>query len=356
MISRRAWFTVLAVTLSSAASVLALEAVVRTAFSKEVDSAVLRARPQPASVVPFVRRLPHPELLYDLKPGFRAVGWNGARVETAASGCCRVVPGRPADDGPGLRVAIIGDSTPFAWKLPFEDGYGERLRPLLQRTRGPVAIRNFAVPGYNSQQNRVVLREKVLPWRPGLIILHYDHNDSEPVDDARTGFMAPEYGDNALHSMLIKLVLRRRRASASVRRTIVVPGDPAHPERLLHDYRYEGPQFEQHMREMKTIAQLAAAEKIPVMVLIWNPWLTRHADPESDHFYTFLHKPVAARLRSLGFRVADTYAPYQEFMRREGRKDLRSLWADADDAHPNAAGHSLIAGFLANEIGLRPIP
>jgi len=346
--ARTICFGVAAAALSSAAGLLGLEVVVRAAFAKETDTALLRARPQPASVVPFVRRIPHPELLYDLKPDFRVIGWNGARVETDASGCCRVVPGRPADDGPGTRIAILGDSSPFPWKLPAEDGYAERLRPLLSK-RGPVAIRSYAVPGYNSQQNRVVLREKALPWRPDLIVLHYDHNDSEPVDDSRTGFMAPEYGDNALHSMLVKLVLRRLRASASVRTTIVAPGD-GRPERLLHGYRYEGPQFEQHMREMKTIADLAAAAKVPVVVFLWNPWLTPHADPDKDPFYALLHKPVAERLRGMGFRVVDSYGLYQDYMRRERRSDLRFLWADAEDAHPNAAGHRLIANHLAGEV------
>lgn len=355
--ARRLAFGILAAALSSAACLAVLELVARVKFAHETDTALLRARPQPPSVVPFVRRIPHPELLYDLKPGFRVIGWNGARVETDASGCCRVVPGRPADDGPGPRIAILGDSSPFPWKLSAEDGYAEQLRPLLSR-RGPVAIRNYSVPGYNSQQNRVVLREKALPWRPDLIVLHYDHNDSEPVDDARTGFMAPEYGDNPLHSMLVKLVLRRWRASATVRRTVVVPGD-GRPERLLHGYRYEGPQFEQHMREMQTIADLAAAAKVPVLVFLWNPWLTPHADPNKDPFYALLHKPVGERLRAMGFRVVDSYGLYQDYMRRERRRDLRSLWADAEDAHPNAAGHRLIASYLAGEIGrvgLRPIP
>lgn len=350
MPSRNAAFAALAVALSSAAGLLGLELVARVAFSKETDTALLRARPQPASVVPFVRRVANPELLYDLKPGFRVIGWNGAKVETDASGCCRVVPGRPADDGPGFRVAILGDSTPFAWKLPMEESYGERLRPLLEKARGRVAIRNFSVPGYNSRQHRVVLRDKALPWRPNLVLLHYDHNDSEPADDSRTGFMAPEYGDNALNSRLIKLVMRRWNRSRSVRSAVAAPDDPGNPERLLHGYRYAGPQFERHMGEMKAIADLAAAAKVPVLVFVWNPWLTPHADPSKDPFYALLHEPVAKRLRGMGFRVADGYGLYQDYMRRERRKDLRSLWADAEDAHPNAAGHRLIAGYLAGEI------
>lgn len=359
MASRSAAFAAAAVALSTAAGLVGLELAARFVFAKETDTALLRAKPQPPSVVPFVRRVPDPELLYDLKPGFRVIGWNGAKVETDASGCCRVVPGRRADEGPGPRVAILGDSSPFGWKVSAEETYAERLRPLLEKGRGPVAIRNFSVPGYNSRQHRVVLRDKALPWKPSLIVLHYDHNDSEPADDSRTGFMAPEFGDNPLHSRLLKLLARRWNRARSVRRALAAPDEPGNPERSLHGYRFAGPQFERHMGEMKKIADMAAAARVPVLVFLWNPWLTAQADPRKDPFYALLHEPVARRLRDMGFRVVDSYGPYQDYMRRERRRDLKSLWADGEDAHPNAAGHRLIAGVLAGEIirlGLRPIP
>ena len=330
---------------------LPLEGFVRVVFFKEVDAASLRAKPPPASVVPFVRRVPDPELLYALAPGARVLGWDQVRVEVDVSDCCRVVPGRRADDGNGTRIAILGDSTPFAWKLPFEQSYGERLRPLLERSLpGPVLIRNFAVPGYNSQQNRVVLRDKALPWGADLVVLHYDHNDSEPVDDARAAYMSAEYGDNILHSMLLKLLRRRLRGLGPVRRTVVVLDDPANPERLLGDYRYAGPQFEHHMREMKAVAELASASGVPVIVFIWNPWLKSAADADADSFYALLHKPIGERLKGMGLRVADSYGLYQGYMSREKRGDLRPLWVSAEDAHPNAEGHRLVARYLAGEI------
>jgi lysophospholipase L1-like esterase len=323
-----------------------LEGFVRAAYWPKVDTASLAAKPPPASVVPFVRRTSVPGLLYDLKPGARVLGWGGVKVEVDASGCCRVVPGHPADEGAGTRIAILGDSTPFGWKVPFEETYGERLRLLLPGT----LIRNFAVPGYNSEQNLAALREKALAWRPDLIVLHYDHNDSEPADDSRASFLLPTYGDNALHSMLLKLLLREASRLRHIRRTLAVPGDPGHPERLLHDYRYAGPQFERHMDRMKALAELAASRRIPVLVFVWNPWLTRTRDPESDPFYTLLHEPLDQRLKGMGFRVADGYALYQNYMKAERKGDLTSLWASPDDAHPNAAGHLLIARYLAGEV------
>ncbi|MFI5362574.1 MAG: SGNH/GDSL hydrolase family protein [Elusimicrobiota bacterium] len=330
---------------SMTAGLLLLEGFVRAVFWNQVDTRSLEARPAAASVVPFIRRSADPDLLYELKPGVRLIGWGGIRVETDSSGC-RVAPGsRDADSGPP-RIAVVGDSSPFGWKVPFEATYGEQLRLRLQRALGkPVAVKNYSVPGYNSLQNLATFRDKVLRWHPDLLLLHYDNNDADPSDDDRTRYMDPAYGDNILHSMLLKFVVRRWHERAT-RMTVVVGADAAHPERLYEGYRYEGPQFEFHMRQMKAIADLAAARGIPVVVFLWNPWLTRTAEPESDPFYTLLHRPVSRRLRGFGYRVVDSYPLYQEFMRKNRLADLQSLWNGPDDAHPSAEGHRVIAGFL----------
>lgn len=348
---RQLRFAATAVFLSLTAAFLVLECFVRAYYWEEVDSISLRGDLPPASVVPFLRRIPDPELLYDLQPGARLIGWGAVRVEIDPSGCCRVLPGGRADDAVSLKIALLGDSTPFGWKTAYEKTYGHLLRSLLQRAlRRPVAIRNFAVPGYNSQQNRVVLEKKVLPWRPDLVILHYDHNDSQPVDDRSAGHMYPEYGDNPLHSMLFKLVKRRLRRLARVRSTTIVEDAPAHAESLFQGYRYSGPQFEQHFREMKRIADLAAAARIPIIAFIWNPWLKPSARFESDPFYALLHKPVSKRLRALGYRTADSYDFYQGHMSGKDQKDLSGLWITPQDAHPNAEGHRLIARYLLREV------
>lgn len=348
---RKPWLAALAVFFSLAISFLLLECFVRAFYWQEVDTAFLRENLPSPSAVPFVRRIPDPELLFDLQPGARVLGWGGIQVEIDSSGCCRVLPGRRADDVGDLRVAILGDSTPFGWKTPYAQSYGERLRPLLESAlHKSVAIRNFSVPSYNSQQNRVVFQKKVVPWRPDLVILHYDHNDADPVDDTPAGYMYPQYGDNPQHSMLLKLIRRRFRRLIGVRSTIIIGGDAAHPEELFQGYRYSGPQFEQHLREMKRIADLAAAGRIPVIAFIWDPWLNRSAHPESDPFYTLLHKPLSDRLRALGYRVADSYAFYQGHMRGNNQKNLSALWVNSRDAHPNAEGHRLIARFLLGEV------
>ena len=351
-------FAVAAVLLSLSVSLLLLEAFVRVAMHHDVDTAYLRGEAVSASLVPFVRRVADAELLYDLQPGTRVLGWGGMRVEVDPSGCCRVRPGSRADDAAGVRVAVLGDSSAFGWKLPFEDTYGERLRPLLEHAlKRTVSLRNYSVPGYNSQQNRIALRDKVLPWHPDLIILHYDHNDADPVADSLAGFLFPEYGDNALHSMLLKLVRRKLRRLALFRTTKIAGEDAARPEKKLGGYRYSGPQFEAHMSEMKVIADLAARQRIPVLVFIWDPWLKRAPNPDNDPFYVLLHKPVADRLSSLGYRVADSYFPYQEYMRAQRRDDLTALWRDAEDAHPSAENHRLIARFLLGEIlKMRALP
>src|SRR5580700_6468527 len=90
---------------SLAAGLLLPEGVVRVAFWKQVDTKYLEARPAAASVVPFIRRSADPDLLYDLKPGVRLIGWGGIRVVTDSTGC-RVAPGSRDGDAGSPRIAV----------------------------------------------------------------------------------------------------------------------------------------------------------------------------------------------------------------------------------------------------------
>ena len=106
-------------------------------------------------------------LRYELKPGVD-VNCGGVRVATSSDGTHRISAAPPTSPaGPALKIAILGDSSSFGWGVEYEATYGELLRQLLEQRLGrPVELRNFSVPGYNSQQERVVFEEHVLPWQP----------------------------------------------------------------------------------------------------------------------------------------------------------------------------------------------
>lgn len=335
---------------SSLVALLAAELGVRLVFRSEVDARRLAEANARTSFGAFTRPSRLPGLVYELRPGTR-FAWNELpRIAISSGGPYRVGEDGEAEvTADAARVAVVGDSTSFGWGVPFDAAYPEVLRHALEDRLGrPVALRNFSVPGYNSEQERIVFAEHVLPWRPRLVVLHYDHNDWEPaIREKPPTYLDPAYGDNPLRSALLKL-LARRLWIAGARRVYERTRGLEH--RLHEGYAYEGPLYDRHLEALGGIAGAAAARGIPVVCLVFDADLERAAEPLESAHYRLLHRGLAAELTARGFFVLELFHPYRKLMAAEGWEDLSPLWLAPDDAHPNEAGHGLIAQALAQFI------
>jgi hypothetical protein len=298
----------------------------------------------------FTRPSAQPGLQYELKPGVD-VNWGGVRVVTSSDGTYRTSPAHPAPLHPALKIAILGDSSAFGWGIAYQDTYGEVLRQQLEQRLGrPIELRNFSVPGYNSQQERVCFEAYVRPWKPDLVILHYDFNDADPVEGKPLNYIAADYGDNALHSVALKWY-RRSLEQRRINRVMWLPDeDPQHPTQVFAHYRCAGPQYDRHLHELEVIGQEAARDHIRLLAFIFNTWLERRQDFEQDPFYTLLHQPMVRALRRYGYAVVDSYPLYQQVMAANGWDNLIPLWIGPKDGHPSALGHRLIAQTLVEYI------
>lgn len=338
---------------ATAIALIGADVATRYIFADEIDPELLRARNRRAVIAKFTRASSHPELAYELRPGLD-IRWRGIRVVTHPQQSRRIGAGASDRDAP-LRIAIIGDSTPFGWRVDFEDTYGEVLRRRLEAHTGDaVEVRNWSVPGYNSHHLRITYRDRVRPFRPQLLIVHYDHNDANPLGRERNGYMEPEYGENPLHSAILKLLLRRRFAARTAGFLQASTDDPNNPEKLYAHYRYAGPQYDRHLAELRGLADLVAADGVKPLVLIFNTWLKRQTAPERDPFFLFLHAPLVEKLQGMGFAVLDTYGPNQALMAERGWDDLSPTWVSQGDGHPNPLGHEFIAGMLYDAMLGRP--
>ena len=145
-------------------ALLICEVAVRLLFANEVDS---DRAPDVPYLNDYAQPSEHPELRFQLKPGIDVLTWGDTRVLTDEWGHTRVGERHPVHEVPEFKLAIVGDSTSFGWKVQYEESYGEVLRGLLEeRTGRKVEVRNFSVPGYNSLHNRVTTRDRVMPWNP----------------------------------------------------------------------------------------------------------------------------------------------------------------------------------------------
>jgi hypothetical protein len=331
---------------STALVVLVLELAVRLFFGADVDIRKLRADKERFQTTSVTRASRHPQLIAELQPGIDVV-WKGNRIVTDGEGFSRIDPEHPAAREPAVRVALIGDSTAFGWGVDYRDSYGAVLERELTRALGtPVHVRNFAVPGYDSYHNRVTFEQRALPWNPDLVLLHYDPNDANKTHTDPYGYMEPDFGDNALDSALLKFAARRFYVAKTHYFRTVVFAKEDEPNRYFQTFWVGGPQYDAHVKDLQTLANIASSRRIPVVALLYDAWLQRSEHPERDGFYLQVHRPMTEHLSKAGVIVVDTYTAMQRLMRERDWPDLAPLWVFRGDPHFDVEGHRMCAALL----------
>lgn len=116
-----------------------------------------------------------------------------------------------------MRICVIGDSVAFGYRpeppmLPVRETFAKRLEFKLNvASAQPYEVLNFSVTGYNSAQEEIVLKEKVLRFEPDVVIVSYVPNDNSYTDGlgdlARQ--MSPYSLGSRLHSRLVSYVLHQ---------------------------------------------------------------------------------------------------------------------------------------------------
>jgi lysophospholipase L1-like esterase len=330
--------------------VLFADLAVGVLFRDEIDSARIAEQNARTNFGAFTRPSQLPGLVYELDPGTR-LSWNELPLlAISARGPYRISEeGELPTAADALRIAVLGDSVSFGWRVPFDASYPEVLRRSLgDAFDRPIAVRNFSVPGYNSEQERLVLERLALPWRPRLLLLHYDHNDWEPaIREKPASYLEPSYGDNALRSSMLKLFARRKRIARETERRDRLR---SHEHRTFEGYAYDGPLYDRHLEQLRRIAEIAAGQQVPVLCVIFDAFLRRAEAPLESEHYRLLHRQLVPALAGFGYHVLDLFLPYQQLMADEGWDDMSPLWIEPADAHPNETGHRLIAQALTQYI------
>lgn len=181
----------------------------------------------PTSVVPIYRASEVTGVQYTLIPSLDTHAL-GADLRTNALGFRGPAWSRAASPGT-LRIALIGDSHAFGFGVDFADTVGEVAAALLRERLGrPVEVLNFAVNGYNAQQQLAVLRSFALGFRPDLVVLMPCNNDDEPGAWAsRDGYLVAR-PDDVANAPALPAVLLDSALVALARRVVghLASGEP----------------------------------------------------------------------------------------------------------------------------------
>ena len=81
----------------------------------------------------------------------------------------------------GFRVAILGDSYVDAQQVPFEHMFANQLEDLMNHDLRSIEVMNFGVSGYGTDQELIMLGNKVLKYKPDVVLLMYVHNDIQEI-------------------------------------------------------------------------------------------------------------------------------------------------------------------------------
>jgi hypothetical protein len=311
-----------------------------------LDAALAREEPPPArgqhvTLRQLVRLSPNRQIIYELRPDLDVM-FLGERVLTGPDGIRAPVPalGRP----PGaVRIVGIGDSVMFGWGVSYERSYlpvlEARLRAEAPGRRWEVV--NLAVPGYNTVMEVETLRAKGLRWAPDVVIVGYVWNDLElPY------FLRDRTDYLSLRESLLATVLSRAvgtvRAAARGRPASGVDAASA-ADALVEGGSGRVPAVYRSLvgagafgRAMNDLAALGRAEGFAVVL---------HVDQR-------LPEALAAICRAHGFTVVEQGPLLEAYMARHGIAELRgsALTLSAEDPHPSALAHGLIAETLVNPV------
>ena len=92
------------------------------------------------------------------------------------------------DDKPAdvYRIIAVGDSTTFGVKTAESDTYARRLETTLREaTKQPIEVLNAGIPGTNIYAHRLLIADKLIRYRPDLLIVYVLFNSRPEIEAFR---------------------------------------------------------------------------------------------------------------------------------------------------------------------------
>lgn len=344
----RSWIKGVLISILSTLVLLAVVELGLRLFAGSPDEAAFGRPEQRMDVRKHVRvhcRSEVPGLFYELKPGSSVVIDGEENVINSLGMRDRAVAHRKEEGV--FRIAAVGDSLTYGWRVGLDDCYVKQLESLLnEKASGGrrFEVLNFGVSGYNSEQELIVVEKKVLDFDPDLVIVGFVPNDilfSTSVEALVLAKHDSAFGRQVLQAEKLLEEYTPRKAED------VLPGwlswsrltcllwqrieNTKKGDFLVSYYRNEE-RWSALSDTLRRIKTLLDREGIPAFVAII---------PE-DYRILFkkarqeIHEKLAAFLTGIDLAFVDLVAAY------EG-ESVENLIINDQDPHPNAHGHSIAA-------------
>ena len=252
----------------------------------------------------------------------------GAAVEVAGV-AYRVSPlgtrgAAPLETG-HRRLLLLGDSVTMGWGVAEEDTFAVRLADTLE----PTQVVNAGVLAYGTRAEAAWLEEIGAAVHPDAVLVGYFPNDPESAESA-TRLPGPSW------SRLWRILAPRLIALGV--RLGVLPSAIEH-HRQLHEAGTES--WARAADGFRRMGRWCATQRVRCGVVLLPDLTVPPYEDAASYALAAVHAQVREVAEAKGFVVLDL-APLL------AGSDLRALWVDPGDAHPNAAGHEAYAGAIAD--------
>ncbi len=232
-----------------------------------------------------------------------------------------------------IRFALLGDSFAFGEGVKPQDVGANLLEQLLTAKAGcPVEIYNFAVQGYSTRQQAVILDQVALKYNPDAVIVWFFLNDIETHRDQRQFQVI-----NKTSWFLPSLMSVSRVAFWSSQLLKKLAGATYH-NRMINSYQPGHPNWEATRGYLQQMERNARASGIPILLFSHPQVVLLQQYPLEQ-----VHKLVVASAQELGYQafpLSPAFAGHEN----------ESLLVHASDQHPNEVAHRLTAHYAADKI------
>lgn len=285
----------------------------------------------------------HPERLWAMGPGVRQNG--GTTATISPLGLREPVPEIPRPPG-RQRILILGDSTYFGHGVADEQAVGVVLQDRLAELGVDADVVNASIPGYSTEQSRMLLDDLGWDQEPTLLILgslwsdnNFDLYRDRDLLHTRARFTSGLAGRSAFFRLLASWIDGLRGESRARIVTWTRTGDfPTTGTRRVPLQDYAG-NLDRMVRE-------AAARGVGAVILAPSNRFTvqrgRHVGQVWWTYFDAQEQVADCQGIPLLDTLPDTVAAVAD------GATLDELYVD--EMHPTALGHRLLAAMIAREL------
>ena len=251
----------------------------------------------------------------------------------------------------GLRIAILGNSCSFGWRVDDSETFADRLQNIL-RSRGgwkDAEVYNFSVPGYTSFQGKRNYLRNIRPYKPDILLVTFAWNDQWLSANNRPDKEQKMPPQAVLDVYNLVGRLRSYRVFKSLLFSLIPRQDTLVYKNQLT--RVSLPDFKVNLGEIIQMAREDGAQ----VILLTSPIPSMKSYYGSDeksfmhemHYYYNDVTREAAAIYSI--RLVDLAAIFDQY-------DNLFDSVATDPFHYNSRGHALAAEEIFREINQMPLP